>query len=240
MVSFREKINKMISSILNIDNEERNLLKYILFLNLSKGQKILDIGCGYGKKMTILSSKGYEVLGIDVNSHIIKENIESGLNCMTLKEFERTNCMYDVLLMSHVIEHFLPMDLWKFMDSYLDRLHPGGYLIIATPLSSRYFYDDFDHVKPYHPMGIQMVFESGQSQIQYTARNHLDLMDIWFRKNPYRLNFYPGFYVNKYSKIPIIINLFYALLYRASFSIIGKKDGWMGLYRKKNKEMENL
>jgi hypothetical protein len=89
-------------------------------------------------------------------------------------------------------------------------------------------------------MGIQMVFESGQSQIQYTARNHLDLMDIWFRKNPYRLNFYPGFYVNKYSKIPIIINLFYALLYRASFSIIGKKDGWMGLYRKKNKEMENL
>jgi predicted SAM-dependent methyltransferase len=60
--------------------------------------------------------------------------------------------------MSHVIEHFSPKDLIPFLDDYLDRLKVGGRLVIAIPLLTPYFYDDFDHVKPYHPMGILMVF----------------------------------------------------------------------------------
>ena len=55
--------------------------------------------------------------------------------------------------MSHVIEHFAPSDLLVFMDGYIDLLRPGGHLIIATPLMSPYFYDDFDHIKPLSTSG---------------------------------------------------------------------------------------
>jgi len=60
--------------------------------------------------------------------------------------------------MSHIIEHFAPHDLLPFIDSYLHRLQPGGRLIICTPLLTKNFYNDFDHVKPYQPVGIGMVF----------------------------------------------------------------------------------
>ncbi len=224
---------KIINAIRSIPNEEKNLLKFISSLKLSPKQKILDIGCGYGRNLVLLSSKGYQVVGIDVNPDIIKINLKAGLNCMTLQEFKNTNDIYDVLLMSHIIEHFQPGDLFEFMDTYLDRLKPSGHLIIATPLNSPYFYADFDHVRPYHPVGISMVFCDRSSQVQYYARNRLELLDIWFRKGPYVLDFFPGLYIQKYSRIPMIINLGLILLFRLSFGFIGITNGWMGLYKKK-------
>ena len=56
------------------------------------------------------------------------------------------------------------------MDGYLDRLKVGGHLVIATPLMSNNFYDDFDHVRPYQSLGILMVFGGGAAQVQYYAR----------------------------------------------------------------------
>jgi SAM-dependent methyltransferase len=234
MPGFIEKIKKGLDSILDIGNEEKNLLKFTSSIKLSQGQIVLDIGCGYGKNMMLLRANGFEVIGIDENPDIVKTNLEAGLNCLTLQEFDKTRNTFDVMLMSHIIEHFQPCDLFKFLDDHLDRLKPGGHIIITTPLNSSYFYHDFDHVKPYHPIGIGMVFGTGLSQIRFSARNRINLVDLWFRKSPYRLSFYPGLYLGKYSRIPIIINLIYAILFRTSFGLIGRKDGWMGLYRKEN------
>ncbi len=220
------------NAMLNIRNEEQRLLKLIYSINLSPGQKILDVGCGYGKKMELLSLHGFELTGVDVNLDIIKTNREAGLNCMTVQEFNRTEDLYDVLLMSHVIEHFQPSDLLTFMDAHLNRLKIGGHLIIATPLNSPYFYEDFDHVKPYHPTGINMVFCSKNDQVQHCSQNKIELLDIWFRKGPYKLIFSPGLYLSKYNKFPFLMNVGFAILFRLSFGMIGKTDGWMGLYRK--------
>lgn len=225
---------KIINAIQNIPNEEECLLKFISSLKLSPKQKILDIGCGYGRNLVLLRSKGYQVVGIDVNPNVIKTNLKAGFNCMTVQEFKDTNNLYDVLLMSHIIEHFQPNDLIEFMDTCLDRLKPSGHLIITTPLNSPSFYEDFDHVKPYHPAGINMVFCDRSSQVQYYSRNKLKLIDIWFRKDPYILIFSPGLYVRQYSRIPLIINLGLKLLFRLSFGFIGITNGWMGLYRKES------
>lgn len=186
--------------------------------------------------MKLLRSKGFKVTGIDVNENIIKKNIDEGLNCTTTKEFEKRGDMFSLLLMSHIIEHFPPGNLYGFMDDLLDRLKPGGHLIIATPLNCSYFFEDFDHVKPYHPTGIAMVFSGGESQVRFTARNSMKLVDIWFRKGPYKLTFYRGLYLSKYSRLPLMLNLVFGILFHASFGVFGKKDGWMGLYRKIDRE----
>ena len=67
---------------------------------------------------------------------------------------EQNKGQYDVLVMSHIIEHFQYQDLIKFIESYLGCLKTGGLLLIATPVMNPSFYDDFDHVKPYTHIGI--------------------------------------------------------------------------------------
>jgi hypothetical protein len=44
------------------------------------------------------------------------------------------------------------------MVYYLDRINPGRHLIIATPIMMKYPYQDFDHIRPYDLLGIEMVF----------------------------------------------------------------------------------
>lgn len=224
--------DKIINSILNIRNEEKNLLKFVNSLNLTNAEKLLDVGCGNGRILRLLRNRGFEIIGVDVNDSIIKSNLENGLKCISASEFNKTNDLYDVILMFHVIEHFHPDHLLTFMDTYLNRLKVGGYLIIATPLNSPYFYEDFDHVKPYHPTGINMVFANKGAQVQYYSQNKIKLIDIWFRRDPFRVIFSCGLYIHKYNRINVLINIIFALLFRLSFGLIGRTDGWMGLYKK--------
>ena len=231
-IELNSHTKSIIKSIQEIDAEKKNLMKFISSVNLTPEKKILDIGCGYGEKMRLFQSMGLNVVGIDINKDIIQTNLKAGLNCMTIEEFNETNELYDVLLMSHIIEHFSPSDLLKFMDHYLDRLKLNGHLIIATPLISAYFYDDFDHIKPYQPVGINQVFGQKNEQVQYHSKNTIKLIDIWFRRNSLKLNYSRGLYLRKYTPIPHVINLIFAILFHLSFGRISNIDGWMGLYKK--------
>lgn len=196
--------------------------------------KVLDVGCGYGKKLQPIQERGYDVLGVEINPELVEANQKKGLNCMTVEKFEESSERFDVMVMSHIIEHFPPTELKEFMDGYLDRLKVGGYLIVATPLMSNTFYDDFDHIKPYHPQGLMMVFvENYDNQVQYVSRNKLQLKDIWFRRRHYRPVFVKGRYVrNSTTKIWQAIEFLSILVCRASGGAIGKTDGWVGVFKK--------
>ncbi len=222
----------IIDFLFSIRNEENNIVKFVNSLGLNSDQKILDIGCGYGKKSKLLRSYGFNVLGIDINPDIVKKNLDAGLPCMTVSDFEQTNDFYDVLLMSHIIEHFQPNKLLCFMERYLNRLKPGGHLIIATPLHSKNFYEDFDHIKPYHPAGFKMAFGKKNTQMQYYGENKIELIDIWFRRRPYNLIYACGLYINKSVNLPVMINRCLVILFRISFGLFGRTDGWMGLFKK--------
>lgn len=134
--------------------------------------------------------------------------------------------------MFHIIEHFAPKDLLNFMDYYLDRLKKRGYLIIATPLNWSGFYNDFDHIKPYYPMGIEMVFQGNTSQVQYYLRNKIKLIDIWIRRAPFINVVNKRLYKDKNSYTHLLMNTISKALFKYSFGIIGRSNGWMGLYRK--------
>ncbi|GEM_PF-882761 len=201
-----------------------------------KSCKILDVGCGYGKKLQPLQEAGYDVLGVDVNPQLIAANRAKGLNCLTVEEFEGYGEQFDLLLMSHIIEHFPPGELKEFMDSYLERLKMGGYLIIATPLLSDLFYEDFDHIKPYYPQGILMVFgDRYDDQVQYTSHHKLRLQDLWIRRRPYIPQFHKGRYMSRgtgQNKVFLVWVVALILLYRLSFRFIGQTDGWVGVFQK--------
>lgn len=235
-----ERIKTVYRKITDIQAEHNRLFEIIEGLRLTKHHKILDVGCGYGRHLKALKKKGYSAIGVDINIEIVEANINNGLPCLTLTELEQSHEKYDVMIMSHVIEHFQPAKLLEFINNHLEKLKDNGYLIIATPLFSQYFYDDFDHVKPYHPVGIEMVFGNPTSQVQFHSNHHLKLQDIWFRREPFKLRFFPGLYFKKYSQIPKVINLISAFIFRISLGMIGKVDGWIGVYNKTdiNQKME--
>lgn len=218
-----------------VDDETIKVLEYVRRASkeLDHEGKVLDVGCGHGRYLRGLSGMGIGVTGIEVNQSLIQSNRREGLRCMTPEEFENSEDRYDVVIMSHIIEHFSPEKLLQFIDYHLDRATPSGHLILATPLMSASFYDDFDHVRPYHPQGIKMVFGEGVSQVQYQARNRLRLIDLWFRRGPFRIHHSRAVLLRKPGRFPVLfVNLLLALAFRVSFGLIGRVDGWVGAYQK--------
>lgn len=220
--------------LLQYDPEADRLMGFVHSLLENHEGSVLDVGCGYGRYLKILQNSGYDALGVEENKTIVEANCKQGLKCLSVKEFQQADTQFDLIIMSHIIEHFPPESLKDFIDGYLDRLKAGGHLIIATPLMSSYFYDDFDHVKPYQPIGIMMVFGSDNAQVQYYARNKLVLKDIWFRKSFFRFSHVRS----KYKGGGIAVR-FYQLFHLLSASLlylsrgrIGKTDGWIGVFKK--------
>jgi SAM-dependent methyltransferase len=226
-------IHALIEKCAQVDGETQQVMRFVFAAAKTHGSRVLDVGCGYGRFLRPMIAAGLQVAGVDVNPAIVSANRAAGLNCMTAKEFETSNDLYDVILMAHIIEHLTPRELVNFMDAYLDRLKPGGQLVIVTPLMSDYFYEDFDHIKPYLPTGILMVFGERAAQVQYYARNRMELRDIWFRRSPFRISHARG----RYQRTPVrycllVLDLMSAAIFLLSGRLIGRADGWVGVFEK--------
>jgi 2-polyprenyl-3-methyl-5-hydroxy-6-metoxy-1,4-benzoquinol methylase len=198
-----------------------------------ESMKVLDVGCGYGRNLRMLREMGCDVKGVDVNQHCIDELRAAGYDCVRPEELGPTVPHYDAVLMAHVIEHFAPADLLAMLDSYLDRLKPGGRLVVLTPLMSPYFYDDFDHVKPYHVTGLLMAFGTTAAQIQYRSRNMILLEDFWIRRTHYKRAQSRAVLLRTPARhVTTAVELAFVLAFRLSGYRLGRKDAWMGVFRK--------
>jgi SAM-dependent methyltransferase len=75
---------------------------------LKPGARILDIGCGRGELMDLLSRKGYEVCGCDIDDECLRLSGRYGkvyklnVNEIHAGTFDEK---FDCVLMSHVLEH---------------------------------------------------------------------------------------------------------------------------------------
>ncbi len=215
--------------------ESRRIGK-LLSKYIESDSKVLDIGCGYGDKIDELMSLGFtNVSGVEINKTLVDKACDKGLNVVAVDSFdmEQNKERYDVLVMSHIIEHFQYQDLIQFMESYLGCLKQDGLLLIATPLMNPSFYDDFDHVKPYTHIGILSIFGGKATQVQYHSQHTLELIDIYYLRLAYQLKFYRTLEIHTLLyRIPRTINRLFHLIYRLSFRLIGQPKAWIGLFRK--------
>lgn len=229
----KEALNRAYLEWITFDNETPQVLSMIEnALGGTKGP-VLEIGCGYGRYLRPLGERGIEAVGIDVNPEIVRRNKLAGLKSMLPEEFQASRQRASVLLMSHVIEHFHPRELLEFLDRWLELLDVGGELVIATPLMTPHFYEDFDHVKPYHPEGLKMVFGGGGAQVQYWSRHRLQLVEVVFRRSPWRATLSQAINRGGPAAWPLYLaNVLAVLAFRLSFGLLGRKTGWIGRFRK--------
>ena len=216
--------------------EELKILDLLRTAGANATWKILDIGCGLGRNLRALQQGGFCPVGVDVNADTLEQVRSEGFECYKPDDPALENSVWDVLIMSHIIEHFDYQGMVKMVESYLRLLRPGGYLIIATPLINSRFYEDFDHVKPYHPEAIHQVFGRRGSQVQSQSHYQLELDCLWFRRSPLRARNHLAFFRLEMSFSKVFwgaINLMLKLACKISFRLIARTDAWVGLYKLK-------
>ena len=217
----------------NYDYEVHRLVGYVARFGGKPDAQVLDLGCGHGRLLRALAARGVAATGVEENEAIVAANRAAGLTCLTTAEFARSDASFDVIVMSHLIEHFAPEALVEFIDRHLDRLRPGGALILASPLASPYFHDDLDHVRPYPPASIQMVFSPGVPQTRHRPRNRMLLRDVWFRRAHFRPVSFKGMRMRTWTTLPLAaLECASALAFHASFQLFGRTDGWVGVFEK--------
>jgi len=220
----------MFELIRSFSDERRKLKK--LLQGLDRETPVLDVGCGYGRNLLLMRQLGFtHLVGVEINPVLAAKVRAQGFKCYRPDEIERHDDRYGMLLMSHIVEHFEYVSLKAFLDRYLRCLRNSGTLVIATPLFHDAFYNDFDHVKPYLPLGINMVFGAEAEQVQFQSERVLKLEAIEFFTDQLRVRFHPAIYKTGSQAWPIQLNRLLKLLFVLSGGVIGRKVGWIGRYR---------
>jgi 2-polyprenyl-3-methyl-5-hydroxy-6-metoxy-1,4-benzoquinol methylase len=119
---------------------------------------VLDIGCGRGIFLELLSTAGIQAVGIDHSTEALAACERKGL---TVQREEASTYLkqnlgtFGGIFCSHVIEHMGYGDATNFLELCHGALRPGGVLLLVTPnpadlvIMSEVFWLDPTHVRPY-------------------------------------------------------------------------------------------
>lgn len=118
----------------------------------------IDLGCGRGEWLELLSENGYKVQGVDLDAGMLEACQSRGFD-VTQKDAiqalqELPNNSFNIVSGFHIAEH-LPFDVLQLLvEESLRVLKPGGFLILETPnpenikVATEYFYLDPTHIRP--------------------------------------------------------------------------------------------
>lgn len=105
----------------------------VMHLEAAPGERLLDIGCGSGELLGRLNARGWRGEGLDFDESAVRVARNRGLNVYygTLESRAYSDESFDVIVMSHVIEH-MPEPLPLLQECYRI-MRPNGHLILVTP-----------------------------------------------------------------------------------------------------------
>lgn len=121
---------------------------------------VLDLGCGAGIFLQLLSERGIKAKGVERDPKIAEYGRGMGLDITTddaLEFLAKQKSSFDGIYCSHFVEH-LPVELvQRLLKLMAEALEPGGVLLLAFPdpesIRSQLFgfWRDPEHVRFYHP-----------------------------------------------------------------------------------------
>lgn len=98
------------------------------------GRKLLDVGCARGHLSSALQEQGWNVTGIEYDSHDAQVAQEAGIAMIVgTAESVLSNMVdtFDVIVFADVLEHFVePLEVLTMAKR---RLKPGGRIVISIP-----------------------------------------------------------------------------------------------------------
>ena len=203
---------------------------------LGKTLSLLDVGCGIGEYVSTFKKYKLDFMGVDISKEMVNNANKAGHNAILLDDLKEQVKQFDIVFISHVIEHLDTETLIEFLNFYIGKLKKGGQLILLSPLGVDNFYYDITHIRAYYPQAIWQMWGDYSSSLSIKKNEQLKLTDIYFIKDSYRTRKWRSYYIND-NKLAFyftcIINYITAALFLLSNAAIGKKTSWIGVYKKK-------
>ena len=141
--------------------------QYIKLRQAGKPERVLEVGTGDGILLDIYRRQGCAVLGVEYDSQARAHALNAYGLSMTDRSFTAVNGSYDLVIMSHVLEHFInPRVTLRHAGEILNR---DGRLFVEVPCSplapgecsaeELEEYLQTDHVYNFRPASLRMLFE---------------------------------------------------------------------------------
>ncbi|MDX2186808.1 MAG: methyltransferase domain-containing protein [Opitutaceae bacterium] len=135
----------------------------------SPSAPILDLGCGRGEWLELLTKDGLAAFGHDLSSRMVEECRSLGLHVEQGDAIDRLHSTSSNSLGAvssfHLVEHIPLGSLLEFLEECHRVLRPGGLLILETPnpqnliVGACNFYIDPTHRNPIPPMTLRFMVE---------------------------------------------------------------------------------
>ena len=163
------------------------LPKYI-FNNLpeDKNAKILDLGCGLGQTLNEIKKLGYSnVSGIDISDESVKALTNLKIRITKVEDIidfaKRSNEKYDLLIMSHVLEHIEKNKMIETLSAIRENLmNESSKFMVMVPNAQSFTgaywrYEDFTHSWLFTSGSLNYVLKSaGFKSIEF-----VDPLGLW-------------------------------------------------------------
>lgn len=123
-------------------NPERRRID-CMYLDAIKPGRLIDVGCGEGRRLVLMKSRGWHVVGqeVDPKSEAFSLGPDFKVYLGDLHNLNLPENSFDAVIMSHVIEHLLdPLAMLMECRRILKR---GGHLVMVTPNSQSMAHDYF-------------------------------------------------------------------------------------------------
>jgi len=103
---------------------------------IQDGDKVLDVGCGNGRLLSLLKGKSVKYLGVDFSEKLIEEarqnNPGSEFKVLDIHELSNLGERFDVVVCISVLNHFPYEDQNKIIKNLGAVLKTGGYLLMVN------------------------------------------------------------------------------------------------------------
>jgi 2-polyprenyl-3-methyl-5-hydroxy-6-metoxy-1,4-benzoquinol methylase len=155
---FNEILNTVAHGFEGASDKNRPRLEPFLEYFQTDLGPILDLGCGTGLMVDLLTSAGADAMGIEQDARQVATAQSRGLRVAKAGAHqylaEVTN-EYGGIFLRHIIEHFIGVDALRLLYLCRKALRPRGVMIVITPnfdvatVRQNIFWLDITHQRPY-------------------------------------------------------------------------------------------
>jgi len=153
--------------VANFNAKERLQSEIVSALPLQKDARIVDVGCGCGAFLNVLSGMGYKnISGIEIGKEQCDFLADKGFNIHSIDIidfFENNKERFDLICMLDVLEHFNKDEIVTLIPLLRASLKQGGTIVLRVPNGEAIFkgsimYGDFTHETFFTKRSLTQIF----------------------------------------------------------------------------------